>query len=81
MVEYARRVQGGSDLEDQLQRFQHPLKRWVLDSSNLLVVSDRNIHIVLKYLEISIRSLTKVKLLNVFEKRIFPKRWPASQDW
>ena len=57
MVEYARRVRGDSDSEDQLQRFQHPLRRLELDSSNLLVVSDRSIHIVLINLEVSIGSV------------------------
>ena len=54
MVEYAGRAQGDSDWEDLLQRFQHPLRQLELDSSDLLVVSDRSIRTVLEYLEISI---------------------------
>ena len=54
MVEYARRVQGDSDLEGQLQRFQHPLRQLELGSSSPLVVSDRSIRTVLEYLEVSI---------------------------
>ena len=40
-------VQGDSDLEDQMQRFQLPPRQLELDSSSLPVVSGRSIHIVL----------------------------------
>lgn len=57
MVENAKKVQGDSDLEDQLQRFQHPLRQMELDSSNLLVVSDKSIHIVLEKVDVNFDSL------------------------
>ena len=47
------RVQGDSDLEDQLQRVQHPPKQLELDSSNLLGASDRSTHIVLEHLKLA----------------------------
>ena len=54
MVEYAGRAQGGLDLEDRLQEIQHQPRQLELDSSSLLVVSDRRIHIVLNGTYISV---------------------------
>lgn len=72
MVEYAGRARGGLDLEDRLQEIQHRPRPLELDSSGLLVVSDRRIHIVLHDPYISVLILkTNDKLSNRLEKRAF----------
>ena len=69
MVEYAGRARGGLDLEDRLQEIQHQPRQLELDSSSLLVVSDRRIHIVLNGNYISVCFLKmRDKLSNRLEK-------------